>query len=71
MFPRISRFARKRKKVEVKAQTPVVENKAAPLQAEAEEPEVKHLGGPYFEVGGERVRGKDAVAAKLREIEDA
>ena len=43
-----------------------------PLPEPSEEPELKHVGGGYYELpNGERVRGKDAALAALRGESDA
>ena len=72
MFPRPSRFARKSKvKAEAKAATPVIENKAVEVVEELKVsavPEVRHVGGPWFEVDGERYMGRAAAEEALKQI---
>jgi hypothetical protein len=70
MFPRPSRFARK--KAGAKATTPVIENKAIesvePVEVVAVLPEVRHVGGPWFEVDGEKYMGRAAAEEALKQI---
>jgi hypothetical protein len=75
MFPRPSRFARRSKvKTEAKATQPVIENKAVEIAEDIkvhEMPEVKHLGGPWYQVGDAKYMGKAAAEeAVTRHIEE-
>jgi len=74
MFPRASRFARRRVKGEVKATQPVIQNKAVEIVEDVkvvEMPEMKHLGGPWYQVGEEKYLGKAAAEeAVTRAIEE-
>jgi hypothetical protein len=69
MFPRPSRFARK--KAGAKATTPAIENKAVEVVEELKVsvvPEVRHVGGPWFEVDGEKYLGRAAAEEALKQI---
>lgn len=63
MFPRPSRFARKKPKPP--------ENKAVEVVEEVKVtavPEVRHVGGPWFEVDGEKYMGRTAAEEALKQI---
>jgi hypothetical protein len=71
VYPRPSRFAEKRLRPPIHTQD--IQPAAVDLvRPPAHEPEAKkqglvHLGGPWYLVGNEKVRGKKAAVAKARE----
>jgi hypothetical protein len=69
MYPRPSRFARKKAKpeTEAKAIIPEIHNKAAEPEAATEEV-IVHLGGPWYSVGGEKVLGRANAEARAQEL---
>jgi len=65
MFPRPSRFSRKAR------QTPI-SNKAAKVEVEeikvTEVPEMRHIGGPWYQIGDEKYLGKSAAEEAMAAI---